>query len=357
MKKTNKNQHLTAVDFFCSAGGMTTGFRKAGITVLGGIDIDASCKETYEINNKGSLFINSDISKFSEEELIQKLRIKKNDDNLIFIGCSPCQYYTNIQTEKNKSKKTRLLIEDFQRFVKYFKPGYIVIENVPGFESKKDSPLQKFKDFLKQNKYVYNDGVINALYYNVPQKRRRYLLIATRVKDKIDLPKPEKNVDHLILKNYIGGENGFVKISAGHYDESNFLHTAAKLRDINLKRIKATPKNGGTRLAWKNNPELQLQCYKGKDETFTDVYGRMFWNHPAPTLTTKFYSISNGRYGHPEEDRGISLREGAILQTFPKNYKFVSKHPTVIARMIGNAVPPQLSMRVATSILICNQNE
>lgn len=357
MKKKNTNQKLVAVDFFCSAGGMTAGFRKAGINVLGGIDIDSSCKETYEVNNKGSVFINSDISKLLESELVQKLHIKTNDDNLIFIGCSPCQYYTNIQTEKKKSKKTKLLIEDFQRFIEYFKPGYIVIENVPGFETKKDSPLQKFKNFLKQNKYAYDDGVINALYYNVPQKRRRYLLLATRVKDKIDLPKPEKNVDQLILKNYIGGENGFAKISAGHFDESSFLHTTAKLKEINLKRIKATPKNGGTRLAWKNNPELQLKCYEGKDETFTDVYGRMFWNHPAPTLTTKFYSISNGRYGHPEEDRGISLREGAVLQTFPKNYKFVSKHPTAIARMIGNAVPPQLSMRVATSILNCNQNE
>ncbi len=349
--QAKKKSNLRAVDFFCSAGGMTAGFRKAGIKVLAGIDIDPACKETYEKNNKGSKFILADISQLTEEHIVSELNLKKNDDELIFIGCSPCQYYTNMQTEKKKSKKTKMLLVDFQRFVDHFKPGYIVIENVPGFERKKDSPLQKFKEYLDENDYIYDDGIINALYYNVPQKRRRYLLIATRVKNKIELPKPQKNIKHLIVKNYIGKENGFESIRAGHKDESVFIHTAAKLADINLKRIKATPKDGGTRLSWKDNPELQLTCYIKKDTTFQDVYGRMFWDHPAPTLTTKFYSISNGRYGHPEENRGISLREGAILQTFPRRYKFISKHPTTIARMIGNAVPPELAKRIGKAII------
>ena len=129
------------------------------------------------------------------------------------------------------------------------------------------------------------------------------------------------------------------------------MHWTANLEEINFKRILNTSKNGGTRLEWKDNIELQLKCYIGKDDTFPDVYGRMYWDQPAPTITTKFHSITNGRFGHPEQDRGISLREGALLQSFPKSYKFYSTNFATIARMIGNAVPPELSKHIAKAIL------
>lgn len=352
MENNQKNKiNLKAVDFFCGAGGMTSGFKKAGINVLAGIDIDASCKATYESNNKGSIFIQADISVLKEKELTERLGVEKNDDELIFVGCSPCQYYSNIQTDREKSSETKMLLIDFQRFANYFRPGYIVIENVPGFDSNDESPLQKFKKYLSRSGYVFDNSVVNALHYNVPQTRKRYLLIATRVKKEIKLPKPIRITNHLVLRNYIGEWNGFKSVPAGHKDNSAFLHTTANLREINLIRIKATPKNGGTRLAWKNNQKLQLKCYVNKDNTFPDVYGRMSWDEPAPTLTTKFCSISNGRFGHPEDDRAISLREGAVLQTFPKNYKFIETSVGAVARMIGNAVPPELARRVGISIL------
>ncbi len=171
MAKTEKKQ-LVAVDFFCCAGGVTHGFRKAGINVLGGIDIDGNYKETYEKNNRGSKFIQIDISELQPQDLEKELGIEKDMDNLIFVGCSPCQYYTTIQTDKTKSTETKLLLEEFKRFVDYFNPAYIFVENVPGLETREGSPLAKFKLFLGSKGYYFDDKVVNAAHYSVPQKQK-----------------------------------------------------------------------------------------------------------------------------------------------------------------------------------------
>ena len=338
---------LRAIDFFCGAGGVTCGFKQAEIEVLGGIDIDIACKETYEKNNN-TKFLHADITKVEKSVLEKEFGIAKNDDELVFIGCSPCQYYTNLKTDKTKSQKTRMLLDDFREFIAYYKPGYIFIENVPGLEKKEDSPLNKFKHFLKENKYDVVDKVINAKYYGVPQNRRRYVLLASRVDSKINLPAEEKNPE-LNVKNAIGDFKIFYPIEAGFKDDSLFMHWAARLSEKNLKRIKKTPKNGGSRKEWANDPELQLDCYKDH-EGHWDVYGRMKWEDVSPAITTRFNSYSNGRYGHPEQDRAISLREGARLQSFPLNYYFYANNQADIAKMIGNAVPPELARRIAISL-------
>ena len=346
----NKSK-LIAVDFFCCAGGVTNGFRKAGIKVLGGIDIDRSYKETYEKNNNGSKFIQADISHLHYSDLETKLGIKKNMDNLIFVGCSPCQYYSTLHTNKTRSSKGKLLLAEFQRFVDYFNPGYIFIENVPGLETKKGSPLDKFKNLILDKGFVFDDKIINAVEYNVPQNRKRYVLMASRVKEKISIPVGNPKSIKTVRKAI-----GNIKaIPAGYRDKKSLKHWTANLEEINLKRIQNTSKNGGTRLEWKNDSKLQVKCYIGKDDTFPDVYGRMHWDMPAPTITTKFHSITNGRFGHPEQDRALSLREGAILQSFPKNYKFYSDTIGTIARMIGNAVPPQLAKSIGKRLITCHQ--
>lgn len=340
-----KSNTFKAVDFFCGAGGVTCGFRMADIKVLGGIDIDDVFKETYERNNPGSKFIHSDISKLSFDDLVEKLGISKNDDHLIFIGCSPCQYYTNLKTDKTKSKESRLLLEDFQKFVEYFNPGYIFIENVPGFDQSKESPIARFKQFLKQSRYVFDDRVVNAKHFGVPQNRRRYVLIATRVQDEISIP--EGNKENIkTVKDVIGNYEEYVPVKAGHVDNSAFMHTVAELTDINLKRIKKVKKDGGSRLDFANDEKLQLDCYKNHTG-HTDVYGRMSWDKPSPAITTKFRYTSSGRYGHPEQDRAISIREGATLQSFPKNYAFLTNSVGAIGKMIGNAVPPLLAKKMA----------
>jgi DNA (cytosine-5)-methyltransferase 1 len=347
------SKNLKAVDFFCCGGGMTYGFQQAGIDVIAGIDIDPKCKETYEFNNPSSKFIEADIKKLTELELIEKTQIKKDDDNLIFIGCSPCQYWSIIKTDKTKSKEAMNLLTDFQKFVDYFNPGFVVIENVPGIFSKPESPLKDFIDFLKKKGYASIEyQVLKVSEYGVPQNRKRFVLIASRVKNLV-FPKP-KDDKTLTVRNFIGDEKLFPKISEGNIDETDFCHTTAGLEDDNLQRLTLTPINGGTRESWKDT-EYQLKVYKLKDGkknfSFKDTYGRMFWDKPASTITTKFFSISNGRFAHPEQNRAISIREGATLQTFPTDYVFKVKSIADKARLIGNAVPPELAKRIADSLV------
>ncbi|MHB8137088.1 MAG: DNA cytosine methyltransferase [Smithellaceae bacterium] len=342
-------QKLKAIDFFCSAGGVSCGFRQAGIDVLGGIDIDKKCKETYEKNIKAK-FLHADVSSLEKEKLIKCFKIRQHQDDLIFVGCSPCQYYSNIKTDKTKSSKTRLLLADFQEFVDYYRPGYVFIENVPGLDKNDGSPLANFKVFLKNKGYSFVDGILNAKYYGVPQNRRRYILVASRIDRHIALPKPDKQ-NIKTVKHAIGDDKIFKPIEAGTIDKTAFIHTASALSTTNLKRIKLTPKNGGDRTSWAGVKSLQLDCYQDHDG-HTDVYGRMSWENPSPTITTRFDSLSNGRYGHPDQDRAISLREGATLQSFPLFYKFYSKSKSTTAKMIGNAVPPELSRHIANSIII-----
>jgi DNA (cytosine-5)-methyltransferase 1 len=353
----NKNEsNLIAIDFFCGAGGMTNGFRKAGIKVIAGIDIDSECKETYENNNKGSNFILADIKKLSFEEFERQTGIKKNDDNLIFIGCSPCQYWTLIKTDRTRSEESKNLLADFQKYVEEYNPGYIVIENVPGILTKKESPLNNFLEFLKSKNYSHDKAIINACKFGVPQTRRRFLLIASRVNKNIKLPQP-KSKKIPTVRDFISETKGFPNLKAGTLDSTFKMHTVAGLSEINLLRLKLTKKNGGTRLSYVDDKDLAVPCQYKKKNSFQDTYGRMVWDKPAPTITTKFFSISNGRFAHPEQDRAISLREGATLQTFGKSYKFYGNNIASIAKHIGNAVPPALSKKIALSIINLQDHE
>ena len=220
-----------------------------------------------------------------------------------------------------------------------------MVENVPGLYRHKDSSiLGDFINFLEDLGYNLQDGVINAAHFGVPQNRMRYLLIASRVRTVSPLQADTKDAP-LHVGDFIGIANGFPEIEHGHRDPTDFLHTAAALSALNERRIALTP-TGGNRFAWASDPELQIDAYRDKDHIFRDVYGRMAWDRPAPTITTRFISLSNGRFGHPVERRAISLREGAALQTFPSGYKFHGTNINGLARQIGNAVPPALSTRI-----------
>lgn len=348
-KEQNIESALKAIDFFCGGGGMTHGLRLAGINVIAGVDFDKDAKETYEFNNPGTKFILSDIKNLRSNYFEKNAGIKRNDDSLILVGCSPCQFYSIINTDKEKSKKSKDLLKSFSRFIDYYNPGYVIVENVPGLKTNKKSILPKFLTFLNEKGYNICEEIVDLSYYGVPQSRKRFSLIASRVNQNIKLPKAEK--EQALLKNFIGEKNGFPKIEAGYKDNTDFNHTSAGLKAICLDRLKLTPHDGGDRFAWKDNPHLQLECFIGKDTSFKDTYGRMFWNKPGSTITTKFFSISNGRFAHPEENRAISLREGATLQTFPRNYIFKSTSIAATAKLIGNAVPPEYARRIGLSII------
>jgi len=345
-----------AVDFFCSGGGMSYGMQKAGVNILAGIDFDINCKETYEANIGENKFIHADVSTLQVEDLQQHLNLQQNDDNLILIGCSPCQFWSIIPTKKEKSEQSKDLLKEFRRFVEFFNPGYVVVENVPGVERRKaESGLEDFIIWLENHDYIVHAAIHEVSEYGVPQHRKRFTLIANRVSDNIIEPLKYLG-KKLNVEDVIGEKNGFPKISHGHKDMSDFLHTTAGLRQLNLDRLAVTPHSGGTRMEYVFDEKLAVPCHYGKTDSFKDIYGRMWWDRPAPTITTKFFNISNGRFAHPDEDRAISLREGAVLQSFPKTYKFKGTSVANIARMIGNAVPPTYAKAVGLAIINNHNN-
>lgn len=346
---------IKAVDFFCGGGGMSYGIQQAGIKVLAGIDYEENCRATYEYNIKKAKFINADIFELKEQALEETLNLKKNDDELLLIGCSPCQFWSIINTDRKKSQKSKNLLVEFERFVKYFRPGYVIVENVPGVLRKKsESGLEKFINWLESNRYIVHFKVHNTAEYGVPQNRKRFTLIANRVTKNEIIPTKAKK--KLTVRDVIGIENGFANISAGHKDKTNFNHSVPSISELTLRRLQKVEKDGGNRLSFANDSELQLDCFKGKDNSFKDTFGRLWWDRPSPTITTKFFSVSNGRFVHPEENRAISIREGATLQSFPKKYKFIGSSMSAIARQIGNAVPPAYAKRIGKAIIKNHKN-
>ncbi len=328
---------------------MSFGMQQAGVKVLGGIDFDKDCKETYESNVRGAKFLLADVTKLETESLTDEFGIKKNDSDLVLIGCSPCQYWTIIRTTKAKSEKSKNLLHEFHRFVRFYNPGYVVVENVPGIlKKKKESGLDRFVGDLEKQGYTVKFEIVSIDQFGVPESRKRFSLIASRLTKEPIFPKAGNK--RITVRDVLGPKNGFPKIPAGHIDTTPFRHTTSALSQKNLKRIQLTPKDGGSRHAWANT-SLQLETYKKSGEdSFSDAYGRISWDKPAPTITTKFTSISNGRFAHPEENRGLSLREGATIQTFPKSYLFYGNKSSV-ARMIGNAVPPLYAKKIAQAIV------
>lgn len=351
---------MRAIDFFCGGGGMTNGLIQAGIEVIAGIDLDSEAKETYEYNNHGAIFVNDNITKLPLEYFENKFGVHRNDDEMIFVGCSPCQFYSIIRSSKEKSRKTKDLLLYFEKFIEYYRPAYVLVENVPGIMSNKETILNEFLSKIDELGYGNKENgrcvydIVNMKDYGIPQNRKRFSLIATRLDRPVHLP--EKQKEELHVRDVIGDENIFPRIEAGTRDTDKLrFHSARSLSDINLRRIQRVHPDGGTRLDFKDDPELQLKCYEGKDNSFRDVYGRMFWDKPSPTITTKFLSISNGRFGHPVQNRGISIREGAALQSFPDNYRFETESITTAARLIGNAVPPEYGRRLGQTILELNR--
>lgn len=342
---------LKAVDFFCGGGGMSYGIQQAGIKILAGIDCEPSCKETYEANISETQFIQADVFHLDAQDIEAKLNLSKNDDGLILIGCNPCQFWSIINTDKSKAAASKSLLIEFERFVKYFNPGYVIVENVPGvLRKKEESGLENFIIWLQNNQYTVHFAIHDMSNYGVPQSRKRFTLIANRISTEkvVPLKKQDKK---LVVRDIIGVENGFPPIRAGHIDNTPFLHSVPSLSEINQERLTYVPKDGGNRLSFAHIPHLQLKCFIGKENSFKDTFGRLWWDRPSPTITTKFFSISNGRFVHPEEDRGLSIREGAVLQSFPKNYQFFGTSIASIARLIGNAVPPLYAQCIGEAII------
>lgn len=335
---------IKAIDFFSGAGGLTKGLQLAGIDVFAGVDFELSCKDTYEKNNN-AIFINKSIIDITATE-IKKL-FKQNvskDDYTMLAGCAPCQPYSMINTRKKQNDDRKTLLDEFRRVINGVKPHFVLMENVSRLNI--ENPyFAKFIKMLEKNGYKYEYRVLNAKDYGVAQSRKRLFLIATRIK-KLNLSFSNiQKQQPITLKDVI---SHLEAIEHNNPSNNDNLHKSKVLNAINLKRIKATPLNGGLRSAWSD--ELKLPCHK-KKESFLDNYGRLSWDRLSSTITTKFNQYYSGRFGHPEQDRALSLREGALIQTFPEDYKFYGTD-NQIARQIGNAVPVNLSKAVGETFIL-----
>ncbi len=354
MSDKNANP-LKAVDFFCGGGGMSLGMRKARVEIIAGIDNDPKCRETYEANHPASKFINKDIKEFGPRQLGREIKIARNDDNMIFIGCSPCQYWSVITGKDGSHRKqsahdSRNLLQYFLRFVDHYRPGFVLIENVRGIERRpEESGLAELTNFLDKANYRHKSELLLTNDYGVPQSRRRFILVASRVLDSVSLPPPQRK--HPATVREFIGDGRLPKIKAGECDAKDKLHKSSSLSATNIERLELTPM-GGLRGHWHERNDLQIDAYRNKTaEFFRENYGRMAWDEPAPTITTKFFALGCGRFGHPDQNRAISLREGAMLQTFPKSYKFKTSGFGNTARIIGNAVPPEFAKAIGKSIV------
>ena len=342
---------LFAIDFFCGAGGLTRGFLNVGIQVILGIDSDSNCRITYESNNSPAKFLCSDIRDLDPEDISKYIKdIPRNQ--IIFAGCAPCQPFTK-QRSKTKYPEQRTLLSEFARFVKAFKPGHVFVENVPGIRKavEKESPYREFIELLDDLKYNFLDGVVDAKNYSVPQTRRRLILLASRFR-KMEMPQPTHGSGLLPYPTVREAIAGYAPIKAGETHPKIPNHRASDLSPINLKRITNTSPNGGDRRDWP--PDLRLECHKNGYNGHTDVYGRMWWDKPAPALTSRCNSLSNGRYGHPKQNRAISLREAAKLQSFDDSYIFHASSINHMALQIGNAVPVKLAEAVGKAFYVNN---
>jgi len=336
---------IDAIDLFCGAGGLAHGLQKSGIDVKLGIDIEPACKYPFEANNKAKFLLKS-VEDITKEELQEYYGVES--DYTLLAGCAPCQTFSTYNAKACSSDNRWWLLEQFSRLVKETSPDLVTMENVPGLEKQK-----VFSDFVKtleDKGYSVFHKVVNSADYGLPQNRKRLVLLASKFGEISLLTPKELKVKLKTVRSVI---EKLPPLKAGEIYTKDPLHQCAVLSDLNMKRIKKSVA-GGT---WEDWPmKLRAECHK-KDtgKTFRGVYGRMEWDKPAPTMTTQFTGFGNGRFGHPEQDRAISLREGAIFQGFPINYKFVPKNTPIskgkIARMIGNAVPVKLGEIIGKSIV------
>lgn len=346
-KNLNNDLNVEVIDLFCGIGGLSYGMKSKGFKILAGFDLDYTCQYAYEINNEAK-FVYKDIKEVTKDDI---LPLYSKDAIKVLAGCAPCQPFSSYAF-KNKTKDPNKydLLYEFGRLVKEVKPDIVTMENVPAIQKfKLKNVLQDFIEVLKKEGYFVSEKVVYCPDYGIPQTRKRFVLLASKLGEIRLISSTHLKENYVTVRDTIGN---LPPINAGEACLTDPLHRSRVLSPLNMKRMLATPYGGG----WKNWPEeLLLECHRKEGgKSFGSVYGRMVWDKPAPTMTTLCTGIGNGRFGHPIQNRAISVREAALFQTFPLEYKFFPDENSVsitkASRYIGNAVPPQLGAVIADSI-------
>ena len=332
-------EQLTALDLFSGCGGLTLGLKEAGYSVLGAVDIEPLSNKTYRANHEDVTVWEIDIRNLEPADVAKVLRIGKGDLDLL-AGCPPCQGFSALRTLNGSmfiDDPGNDLLFDFLRFVEALQPRAVMMENVPGLAQ--DERFEAFCSRMREIGYLGRHKRLNAAEYGVPQRRWRLIYLAGF---QMQIPFAKGTGSKVTVKTAIAdlpkaGESG------------DDIHDIPEKRSDRIKElIRMIPKDGGSRT---NLPaEYQLPCHK-RCSGFKDVYGRMSWNDVAPTLTSGCFNPSKGRFLHPQEDRAITMREAAVLQGFPPDYRFpTTKSKSALALMIGNALPPPFIAAHAGSV-------
>lgn len=350
MTQAGERVPVQVYDFFAGCGGASCGFRAAGMEVSFALDHDADAKATFEANFPDTHFEFADIREVSAEAV--RVRVDAETPNpVLFSGCAPCQPFTRQNTTRPRLDQDERvpLLARFARLVETCRPDVVFVENVPGLQEldRNSQPFGGFLTRLAAAGYKVDYRPIRLSRYGIPQSRRRLVLVGSRhgvirLPDETHGPgTPNERYD--TVRDWI---SHLPPIRAGEEHEDVPNHRAANLSVRNMERVRATPEGGGHR-DWPEH--LKLKCHKGFSG-YSDVYGRMSWDSPASGLTTRCTSYSNGRFGHPDQDRAISIREAACLQTFPETFVF-DGCLAAMARQIGNAVPVRLARLVAEQFI------
>ena len=342
MFSAQASSEISAVDLFCGIGGLTHGLAQSGISVRAGIDTDESCQYAYETNNPEAQFVAADICDMTGSDIESHLADAAVS---VLVGCAPCQPFSS-HNRKLRKVADCSLVGEFARLVEEARPDFVSMENVPGLA--KHTAFSDFLTTLERLGYQHDEAVVSCADYGVPQTRKRLVLLASRLGPIQILQGGGRSCT---VRDFI---NDLPSIEDGEAHPDDPAHVAMALSDLNRQRIQQS-RPGGTWLDW--DESLLSACHR--DSYYPAPYGRMRWDDAAPTITTQFCYYSTGRFGHPEQDRAISVREGALLQTFPVNYEFFkggeSGSVRDAARQIGNAVPVRLAEAIGESILeACN---
>lgn len=336
---------IKAIDFCCGAGGLTRGLLDAGISVLAGVDNDERLRETYERNNKPSVFVADDIAALDIAALRKRVGIEPADTTL-YAACTPCQPFSSLnRTKFDEAQKTLLL--EFAEIVQQAPPDFIIIENVPGLNNAIGSDIhRRFKAILVSLDFETDDRLLDAKHFGVPQTRKRFILIASR-HGAARLPVPTTLDAPPTVRQYIAM---YPPLEDGEDSDAYHNHAARALPPHHKRIVQAVPPDGGSRRDVEDTSIL-LKCHQNRPDAHKDVFGRIAWDEPSPTLTCRCTDVYCGRFIHPEQHRGLSLREAAALQTFPDDYKFFGNSFFENARQIGNAVPVRLAEELGKAVI------
>jgi DNA (cytosine-5)-methyltransferase 1 len=329
----------TAVDLFCGAGGLSEGLRQAGFRILGAVEIDELSCETYAVNHTGVKLWRTDISRLSGRAIMKALGLTPGQLDLL-AACPPCQGFSAMRTKNgarwNKDPRNDL-ISEVLRIIRALRPKSVMLENVPRLAANRR--YSAFRKGLEALGYHVTWDILNVADFGVPQSRKRLVLLASKFVTPTFAPKARNG---RTVRDAIGNLR-----SPTRSRDPLHNYTIRRSQKV-VELIREIPGNGGSRSAL--SAKRQLECHK-KLDGFRDVYGRMSWDRPAPTITGGCINPSKGRFLHPRANRAITLREAALLQSFPKSYRFRLKNGRYsVALLIGNALPPEFIRRHATAL-------